>query len=249
MQKTEFSARSQIFFLIKFFREEIWADELMSGTLYLNRVSWFKQCEKSGDRFEAVTNHVLPGEGVSIKVDGLDLSQAFVSATFQDNWLNGYHLFCVYAVHSGNIDWRQVSHGDLELLLDQVAIPQVTIDKFGPYAVVIRNWSQFWDRVDSAATDAGYEYRRAFVKYYDPKIYSGIFEGTDALFHKRSDFASESEYRFAFGIDKEDDGPRRIEIGDINDIAIKSPANQISGDFASALRVFVRDKKQAANAV
>ena len=243
MQGTDFTSKSQIFFLIKFLKEEEWADDLLAGSLYLNRVSWFKQCEKTGDRYEAVTNHVLPGEGVSITINGLDLTQGLIFAAFQDNWLNDYHLYCIYAVHSGNIDWSQIGPSDLELLLNQVAILPETIDKFGPYAVVIRNWSQFWKRVDAAAGGASFGYRRGFEKYYDPKMFNAMFEGTDALFHKRSEFAGEREYRFAFGVDMEDDEAHHLEIGDISDIAFKTPARRINADFASALRIAVRDKR------
>ena len=70
-----------------------------------------------------------------------------------------------------------------------------------------------------------------------------MFKGADALFNKRTEFAHEQECRFAFKCDSINDGPRRLEIGDISDIAFKTPAKQINVDIAATLRNFYRKLK------
>lgn len=61
----------------------------------------------------------------------------------------------------------------------------------GDKALIIYDPLKFYEIVDQSIKEAGYEFSRKFVKYYDPKKYDGDL----TLHHKNDDFEFQNEYR------------------------------------------------------
>jgi hypothetical protein len=102
-----------IWYLVKFCKEEKWADDFINGSLYLNRLSYFKKIEKSEDddrfdKYEAVALWLQPRK-TSIKFTShpeLDIHPKDlggpVSGSFDHH--NHLHLLCLYAIHTGSLN-------------------------------------------------------------------------------------------------------------------------------------------------
>jgi hypothetical protein len=139
-----------IFYFIKFFSEERYADEFIKGRLYLNRLSYFKKIESNNDDGRADANEAvamwwqphdltidlnIPGIG-AVKITKDDLAGP-VSMSF--DYHDHFHIFCLYALHTtefatkgGKID---IEEGEVDELRRQLTIDERCF-KFGPFAVI-----------------------------------------------------------------------------------------------------------------
>src|SRR5689334_10920673 len=98
-----------IWYLIKFFEEERYADQFMAGRLYLNTLAYFRKVESKDsdgrmDSTEAIAMWCQPDDFVmKLNVPGIGETEitkkdlaAPVSMSF--DYHNYLHLFCLYAV-------------------------------------------------------------------------------------------------------------------------------------------------------
>ena len=131
---------SVIFFLVKFFDNEVYARDFVKGRIYANTLATFKTLEgidDSGraDRHEGTIAWLQPGHG-RLEINGMDITDDLAGPTqLQRNWLNHLHIVCLHAVHSGSLDMLHVSNDNTEELRQQLIIPD-ECRALGEHAVV-----------------------------------------------------------------------------------------------------------------
>ncbi len=101
-----------IWYLMKFFEREDWADQFMAGHLYLNTLGYFKGMESAsttdrGDPTEAVSMWLQPNDVVmTLRVPALGLrtviTEKDLAAPIQASsaYHEQLHLLCLYAFHT-----------------------------------------------------------------------------------------------------------------------------------------------------
>ena len=228
--------------LVKFIEEEGHARDFIAGKLYLNRLSYFKELEEGQsvnrkDRHEGVTQWLQPDQ-IQIEINGFDITPDLAGpVALQMNGLDHFHVFCMSALHSGNLDLSQLAAEDIGLLRQQLEIDEAC-HKLGRYVIVVRDIPQFINRIESAAKQRGWRSARRLVQYYDPETFHGGWEGVEPIFKKRAEYQYQNEYRFAFDRGNQGTDPTDLEIGDLSDITDCVPTRK----FNSLLRIEISER-------
>ena len=237
-----------IFFFVKFFKKPEHAEDFLNGRVFTNRLSRFKYAEDgdaSGriDPHEGTISWMQPGQctitlnatemsvdgAVPVQVEDIDISDDLAGpASIQMNWFNHLNIFCVHAVHTGDLILENTTEASIEALRKKLMIP-VECLALGEYAVVVMNVREFLKRLYCFAQKQGYRYERRLVKYYDPETFHGNFNGVEALFWKQNQYSFQREFRFVFDSGTLDDSPKFMEIGDIRNIAKKFRSVDLNG--------------------
>ena len=216
-------AVSAIFFLVKFFDNEVYARDFVNGRIYANTLATFKALEgidNSGraDRHEGTIAWLQPDQG-RLEINGMDITGDLAGPTqLQKNWLDHLHVFWLHAVHSGSLDIANVSNENIEELRQQFIIPD-ECRALGKHAVVVNDVHEFVRRTEASAQDKGYRLARGLVRYYDPESFHGNFRDVESIFHKQDRHSYQREFRFVFDTGLVSDAPLILEIGDISNIA------------------------------
>ena len=187
----------------------------LDGKLYCNTVRYFR--DEGYDEFEGaaflhpttlrINSHTIPAE---------DLAGPVI---LKPNLVADLNVFCMFS-------WRVPKVGDDKILIDlesQLGSIAACIADFGPYAVVVKNTTEFLRRVELAVTQRGSEALagvRGVVRYINPDTYrTNLAEPLKIPLFKQERFAHQKEYRFVFQTGREPAGPLVLPIGDIRDIA------------------------------
>ena len=235
-----------IFFLVKVFSEQAHADQFLQGKLYARRLSWFKKLESDyerGDDYEAAS--VLRSDGIKLTLNSTDMatgetenvtitgSEFHSPLVFKPEHFDHINIFCMYAAHSG--EFRTISEDNIQDIRKQVELPKEYVD-FGSYAVVIINFTEFLERVRNAAHRNGYCIRCSLVSYYDPGVGTSLaLLDEKTLFAKRNKYAYQKEFRFAINTDTTGSEPITLDIGKIDDIAIRLDTSDINRQLSIEL--------------
>ena len=179
----------RIFFLFKFFDNPDHADDFVRGRIFANSLSRFKQIEgddRSGrmDRNEGTSAWFQPDKGGRLVINGMDISDDLAGPLqIQMSWLNPLNIFCIHAVHSGDLNLVNLSNDNIETLRQELKFPDACLS-LGKHAVIVRDMGEFRDRMRSSARENGYGFARGLVQYYDPETFHGHFPGIESAFHK-----------------------------------------------------------------
>ena len=99
-----------IFFFAKVFEKKEYAEALLDGKLYINRLSYFRKIEEEGgsnrsDRYEGVINWLQPDK-MSLKINDfeIDSKDLVEPVSIQMNYHGNLNVFCIYAAHSGRFE-------------------------------------------------------------------------------------------------------------------------------------------------
>ena len=210
-----------IFFFAKVFEKKEYAEALLDGKLYINRLSYFRKIEEEdgsnrSDRYEGVINWLQPDK-VSIKINEfeIDPKDLVEPVSIQMNYHGNLNVFCIYAAHNGGFE--NVTDESLPDFRKQLEISDDCL-RLGDYAVLVTKPREFAHRVKEAVQRKGYGMKAKLVDYYNPDEFSGTFT-EEEVFKKRIEFQHQSEYRFSINTGLPGDGPLTLEIGDIRDIA------------------------------
>ena len=152
--------------------------------------------------------------------------------SLQMNGLDQFHVLCMSALHSGDLDLSQLAAEDIGLLRQQLEIDEAC-HKLGRYAIVVRDCPKFINRIEGAAKQRGWRGFRRLVEYYDPETFHGGWEGIEPIFRKRAEYQYQNEYRFAFDPGTQGIDSTFLEIGDLSDITDCVPTKR----FNSLLRL------------
>lgn len=218
-----------IFFFVKIFSEKSYAEEFLKGSLYSNRLAFFKKLDETaqanrGDKHEAVVGWYQPDQ-IRLVLNGHEFKDLAAPISLQKVLHDELNVFCIYAAHSGH--FKEVTDENIFDLRDHLRIPSSCL-MLGDYAVVVRQAQSFIDRVVSAVKDKNYGLKAGLVEYYDPSLFSGSFSDDEAVFRKRKEFEHQREYRFSFETGISGNNPIKLEIGDISDIALICETSEVN---------------------
>ena len=212
-----------IYALIKFFDKPEYAQDFMSGKLYANRLSYFKEIEGEdggdarSDKHEGVSANWQLDQG-KLVLNGHRFTNG--SAIIQMNWLDHLNVFCLHAIHGGDFELTSENLDDFK---EHLKIPEEGLRQLGRHAVAITDGPQFIDRVKAEVEAQGYLVWNKLVKYYDSEIFHGVFgkglNSPEAAFNKRDKYRWQREYRFVFHTRKPGTEAITLDIGDISDIS------------------------------
>ena len=217
-----------IMFLVKFFERREYANDFLSGRLYANRLSYFKNIEGAGDtnrgdKYEGTVVWGQPGR-IQIKINEHDISNDLAGpASMSLHRLEHFNVLCFYAGYIRNYN-SQLTEAEIK---NQLIIPR-QCDKFGQYAVVIKDGAEFFKRVKQATNARDYREAHGIVKYYDPDTFHGNFPGISGAFRKQERFSYEQEYRIVIETGIAGTWPLVLDIGDISDITMPSSIQEIN---------------------
>ena len=239
-------SRNRIFFLLKAFQTKTYANDFVAGKIFANRLSYFKKIESrdgQGDRYEGA---------VMLRRDDLALAlQATVAGTreanrivipgcefaappvWQPKWVDHVNVFCMYAVHIGGI--QSIRSEDLSVIRRKLELPE-KFTRLGRYAVVVKDFPEFFRRVETAADLRGYRIRRGLVKYYDPNVGIRLSQSdTNAIFSKRKKYEYQNEYRVAIDTGTMGCEPVTLEVGNLDDIVLRMDTRDINRQLSIEL--------------
>lgn len=233
-----------IWYFIKFFKQEEHANGFMEGSLYLNTLVYFKKVESEcndgrTDATEAVAmwwqpndlviNLNVPGIGAT-EITSKDLAGPVSMAFDYHNYL---HLFCLYAVHTvgfecvdGKLDYAPE---DAQELQRQLNIDERCL-KFGRFAVITPA-VPFLDRLREALKRQGCKATAKLVEYYDDEVFHGEIPMADIPFKKQKRFSYQREFRLCVYPSIQKDAAITIDIGDISAICGKVEAARLHSLF------------------
>lgn len=226
------SSPAHIFWFIKFLEKEAHVKDLLDGRLYANRLSWFKRHEpreRAGrsDQNEGTSSWMQP-DRVELVINGWNMTPDLAGPVqTQPNRLDSLNVFCVHAVHDGG-NSKAWSNRNVEDLRRQLLVPERCLD-LGRYAVVIHNVPEFMRRFDAAIRGSGYRGWSHLVRYYDPAIFHGTFDGIDPVFRKQNQYSYQREYRFVIDTGSVGNDAVVLGLGDIRDITWLCAPGDLNG--------------------
>ena len=228
-----------IFFFAKIYKNEEHADTFIKGSLFANRLCYFKQIENRdgrGDKYEGAivpkldelcftltSKDIQTGEVTEITIPEDDFAGPTI---ILPKWFDHINLFCMYSGYSGGTE--KISADNLHCLKKQLEIPE-DCTKLGRYAVLIKNPREFIRRVRFGAERENYRICWRFVRYYDPEVGTPRLESSlDSIFSKSKEYEYQREFRFA--IDNGSVGRNHIilDIGEIDDITMCMDSREIN---------------------
>ena len=225
---------SVIFFLVKFFDDDAHAEDFVRGRVYANTLKLFKTLEgtddsERADRHEGTIAWLQPGQG-QFELNGMDITDDLAGPVqFQRSWLDHLHIFCMHAVHSGELDMATLSNENIGELQEQLLIPD-ECRGLGDHAVVVNDVPEFMGRMEAAAEANRYRMSRGLVSYYDPESFHGAFRDVESIFQKQDRHAHQREFRFVIDNGLAGDAPLILEVGDLRDITQRLAFAELNGE-------------------
>lgn len=218
-----------IFFLVKIFKTEGYAEDFIKGKLHANRLSYFRKIEEvensnRGDEHEGVISCWQPNQS-RFEINGRVLTDLAGPVSVKMNWQDNLNIFCIYAAHSG--DFEEITEKNLDAFKKQLEIPD-ECQKLGEHAVFITSFTKFVDRVKSTVKTKNYRLSAGLVEYYDPETFNGSFSEDESVFRKHFRYNHQKEYRFVFDTGLEGTNALNLEIGDISDITMRCKVSKIN---------------------
>lgn len=221
-----------IFFLAKVFSEPGYADELIEGKLYANRFNYFKKIENDHIRGDSEEGAIMPQlDGLTIELTGTDSTTGEVNTiriskedlaeppVIRPQWFDDINIFCMYAAHTK--EFKNISEANINDFKKRLEMPK-DCQEFGNHAVLIKNTREFIRRVKLSAKKKGYKFYSGLVQYYDPTIGTPPIQSPiQTVFLKRRVYEYQKEWRLAMKTGTTGDDPIILEIGSIEDIAVR----------------------------
>lgn len=193
--------------LVKIAKEQ-YAEDILSGKLYMKSLRYFRELEQEGvgDEQEGAlcigaTGDLLYKGQIVGKVKNLRAHYDFP-------------VFCALYV-----TLNQVCESDYEFLIPQKMLREFMYDRTSKYAAIIINRCDFEKRIEKALDQYKLLGCLGKVQYSDEIIAYSYEERLKVAFSKRKNFAYQNEWRLALDFPVEDHFI--LEVGDISDIARK----------------------------
>lgn len=177
------------------------------GLLYCNPLSFFRDSltdRVRRDKRDGISMSLLPRDVTSITISNPEGTTVLTP----ENGLIGRvdihdggpepNLYCMCAVRANALPWK----------------PDPRLFEFGACLLVITDLDKFHERLHAAVKAKGIGLRVGLVEYVD----STTFSGELGLFRKFSEFAFQSEVRFAF--DPGSIKPIELRLGSLSDISV-----------------------------
>ena len=220
-----------ILFLTKIFEKEAYADDFVSGQLYLKSVEYFVELEGDetgrADSHENIVGSFRP-EDVSIQIGGVEIAGADLAAPIRYSspaLLNRY-LLCMSAATNG--PFEKLNSDTLPEFREHLQIPDDSL-QMGDWAVLVTNVSEFHERLRAGAMKAEVSLKTGLVNYRKINELHGFIPDEDWLFTKDERFAWQREYRAVVNTRRNAEQPQdiRLDVGALSDICYKIPTEKL----------------------
>ena len=224
-----------IFSFVKYLTKQAYANAFVNGKVRASRLGNFKDSQyndASGriDTHEGTTSWLQPGIG-QLVIDDMNMTNDLAGPIqIQKNWLNNFHIVCLHAVHTGNLDEQNLSNDNIEDLRREFRISNKCFT-LGDHAVVVFNVPEFIRRMTEAAGAKNYQMYRKLVKYYDPETAHFAFRDVESIFWKQDHLSYQREFRFAFDTGLIDDF-LYLDLGDLSDITCELKSTELNGEIS-----------------
>ena len=222
---------ARLCFFIKFFKDEEYADQFIQGSLFANTVGFFKGkegVEAEGGTFDRDEGTSFLAHGAAITlISGEEEVKDNSGATvqIQMDWLNFVNIFCLYSVKFPEIHPEYT----LEKIRNDL-LPSQKCTGLGSHSVVITDVKEFSRRVSTASSEGGYALGGRLVRYYDLDSDSIRFRNEiESLFYKPNSYDYQNEYRFLFFKERIEKSSITLDVGSLEDIAVKVPTEDLGG--------------------
>ena len=221
------------FSLVKFCKKRTYANDFVNGKIRVSKLSTFKDSQTNDDSgridtHEGTTSWLQPGIG-QLVINDMNMTNDLAGPIqIQKNRLNNFHIVCLHAVHTGNLDEQNLSNDNIEDLRREFRISDKCFT-LGDHAVVVLNVLEFIRRITEAARANNYQMYRKLVKYYDPETAHFAFRDVDSIFLKQDHLSYQREFRFAFDTGLTDDF-LCLDIGDLSDITCQLKSTELNGE-------------------
>jgi hypothetical protein len=215
---------STIFAFVKLFEKREYAEDFVSGKLFMNTIGSFKEYkdesgELRGDEYEGVVALYQPDKVGEIRfgehiIPASDLAAPIV---VHGDHLLAHNVFCIYSLNS-----RGHETVSSETLSDFKRAIELHDSCFGlgKFCVVILNASQFIERCKSAIEKLNFHGNLGLVDYFNEHEFHGNMPEVKLGYQKRSLFSRQREYRVKIDTNRPEPSPYTFEIGDLSDIAV-----------------------------
>lgn len=212
-----------IYAFVKIFEKEQYAEDFISGKLFMNTLRHFKEYrdtagELRGDPYEGLTAWYQPNK-INLQIGGhiVPSSEIAYPIAVHDQELLDKNAFCIYSLNSG--DHESISKETLGDFKRAIELHESCFG-LGNCCVVILNAQEFKERALSAINHNNISGKLGLVEYFDEHEYHGTFPSEKYGFHKRSFFSHQREYRLLVDAHCSLSGPLTLNIGDLSDIAL-----------------------------
>lgn len=214
----------RIMFLVKVFDHPKHASCFIHGHIRMNRLSVFRKMENNNPREDA-REGVFPFQSdgepkvrIIPQRDRDNLIEMYGPGNMQVSRINDLNILCMYAGLFHADDRKYLTR---DQRIRQLSVPE-EYNKFGDYAVLVHDPEAFISRMGSKTKARFSSWRRA-VTYYDVGTFDikDLSEEVDIAFHKPNVYAAEKEYRFAIDTFTQGPDPVTLDVGMIDDIAIR----------------------------
>ena len=176
-----------------------WAESFLDGCLYCNTLRYHREREDGhADPQEGAV--VIPGSRISsITLGDFDMTPDVLQVTHHPNFAaDRVNVFCMYC-------WAPPWTDEEQVFLDkesQLGSLRKVAEVYGPYSVIVRDLSEFFNRLDQAVRRPDNRiarHLRDIVKYELTDVYPAELDRMiDLAFHKNEKYTWEQEYRLVF---------------------------------------------------
>ena len=243
------------FTVVKMCSSEEYANDFCQGRLYANPLGYFQRLEEKGnraDRDEGAFWEPLDSGPWTLTATGPNGTDSIIVAkkglerpiSFQLDRTKCLNVFCLYAVHDGQLPDPAKVPRHLDVYHHEFRIPESCQEDFWEHAVLVTNFREFEARVAKALRHqclSGNICRCKMgpVTYqnYQPLLSQvGTVSDLEAAFYKGERFRDQSEYRVVFDTGRGEEKPCTLNIGNISDITLRIKTSEIQGHFEAPIR-------------
>lgn len=217
---------SVIYAFVKIFENKDHALDLLQGKLFMNTIGSFrkykdKNNELRGDKYEGIEALLQPNKigeinFSDIEINPNDLTEPII---IYNNDLLDKNVFCIYSLNSGGFD--TVTEATLDEFKRTIELHESCYG-LGTHCVIIHNATEFIDRCKSAINKLKISGNLGLVEYYDQNSFHGNMPIKKLGFQKRNIYKYQREYRIKIDLNKDHPCLYKLDIGNIQDIAILS---------------------------
>lgn len=199
-----------LYFWIKFGKRKDMESLMTSGTLFMQRLSKFREIEEQerGDPDDGIDHSLQPNQ-TQLLINGETINGVVGPIRIIENTSVDPLAYCLYAFTSDHLKTIGNNYIDKRCL------------EFGDTAVIIKG-ADFYERIKTKCDKIKAEIEGKLVSYVDRS-----YHGKMGSFKKYSNFEHQSEYRFVLNSSIKDEN-YKFDIGPINDIAELHPADKIN---------------------
>jgi len=233
----------QIWYLIKFFKEKEHAEQFMSGSLYMNRLSYFKTVENGDDgRFDTneAVSHWWQPKGLILKINTPGTGEIIITdkdlaapVAMSLELYDDYHIFCMYALWTDGFECIggkiEYDNNESEKLKSQLKIDERCF-KFGDYAVVVPA-VQFIERTRQTITRINKTARLNLVRYLDGNKFNGEVKISEIPFSKLNEFSYQNEFRICLDNQTKGKDSFTLQIGSIKEFSAMVQSSNLNELF------------------